>query len=142
MHSAPCLLLAALLLAARALPAAAAAPVAPDGDLLTAGLGINVCEAYTSRKECLEHPDTCIPCSAWGKVDVCFETAIAKRLPTSERAPPPATSRPLFRGEQQQELLALPWGRLLTGECAEQCQAAHRNTHFLSCCDCCRAVYL
>lgn len=77
-----CMLVAALLLAAGALPAVAAEPAA---DLPAAGLGVNVCEAYTSKEECREHPDTCIPCKAWGKVDVCFETAIAKRLPTSER---------------------------------------------------------
>lgn len=72
--SARCVCLALLCLALAAAPAAASR-------FGLAGLGLDVCETYSSE-ECREHLDKCTPCRAWDRVDVCFETAIAKRLPT------------------------------------------------------------
>ncbi|KAI7841305.1 hypothetical protein COHA_004924 [Chlorella ohadii] len=60
---------------------AVAAPLAAASRLGLAGLGVDVCETY-SHEECALHPDKCTPCRAWDRVDVCFETAIAKRLPS------------------------------------------------------------
>lgn len=84
MRATPLLLLA---LAAAACAAAAARPQ----------LTIDFCESY-DRPACEDHADKCTPCRAWDRVDVCFETGIARRLPTKlfdcDFAPAPAPPEP------------------------------------------------
>lgn len=48
---------------------------------LAAALDVTVCESF-GKDACVEHADKCIHCTAWDRVDVCFEIEIAKRLPT------------------------------------------------------------
>ncbi|EFN57523.1 hypothetical protein CHLNCDRAFT_143122 [Chlorella variabilis] len=55
---------------------------------------IDVCVLYNDT-QCVEHVDKCVPCHAWGKVDFCFETKIAAKLPAKFfkcdfPTPPPA----------------------------------------------------
>ncbi|KAL4426690.1 hypothetical protein ABPG77_004746 [Micractinium sp. CCAP 211/92] len=64
---------ALLLISLAAAPAAAAR-------LPLLGLQLDICETF-GHDACLEHADKCTPCLAWGKVNTCFETSIAKKLP-------------------------------------------------------------
>ena len=66
-------LLLLMLLAACAAPSFAARPTS------AAHLGLNVCEQY-GAEECKEH--NCTLChSTFGKFDVCFEPAVARKMP-------------------------------------------------------------
>lgn len=82
--------------AALAVLLAAAAP-ASAARLPLVGLKLDICETY-DHGTCLEHADKCTPCLAWGKMNTCFETSIAKRLPSKlfdcDFAPSPPPTPP------------------------------------------------